>query len=272
MSAATAILLGVVQGLTEFIPVSSKTHLVVVPALLHIKTPSLEFIVLLHAGTLLALLIYFARDLWRIVVDLPRSGSEGRRITGLLIVATIPAAIIGKLFEHRIERLLTSHPPITAFALLATAAILLGAEWLSGGIASGEYGGPRSRLARPLRDRPVTRDAVVMGLAQACALLPGVSRSGATMGSGLALGLRREAAARFAFLMSIPVIVGADLLELPKALRGGISSAAALGFAAAFVSGFAAVAFLMRYLRDHSYLPFAIYCAVFAVAAGIALL
>jgi len=268
MSAATAILLGVVQGLTEFIPVSSKTHLVVVPALLHIRTPSLEFIVLLHAGTLLALVLYFARDLWKIVIDLPRAGSEGRRVTGLLIVATIPAAVVGKLFEDRIERLLTSHPALTAFALLATAVILLGAEWLSGGIGNG----PRSRLARPLRDRPGLRDAVVMGCAQAVALLPGVSRSGSTMGSGLALGLRRDVAARFAFLMAIPVIVGADLLELPKALRHGVSSTAAIGFTAAFVSGFAAVAFLMRYLRDHSYLPFAVYCAVFAVAAGIALL
>jgi undecaprenyl-diphosphatase len=267
VTAATAALLGVVQGLTEFIPVSSKTHLVVVPALLDIKTPSLAFIVLLHAGTLLALLLYFARDLWRIVADLPKAGSDGRRMVVLLVVATIPAAIIGKGFEHPIERLLTSHPQLTAFALLATAAILVGAEWVSGAIG----GFTSSRLARPLRDRPTMRDAAVIGCAQAVALLPGVSRSGSTMGTGLALGLRREVAARFSFLMAIPVIVGADLLELPAVLRHGIGTTEMVGFTAAFVSGFAAVAFLIRYLRQHSFLPFAAYCAVFAVVAGVLL-
>jgi undecaprenyl-diphosphatase len=262
MTAATAALLGLVQGLTEFIPVSSKTHLVVVPALLNIKTPSLRFIVLLHAGTLLALLLYFAKDLWRLLADLPKKDSEGRHLVGLLIVATIPAAVIGKLFENRFEDLLTKHPSAAAFALIATAVILVGAEWLSGSLGR--------RLARPLRDRPTLRDAVVIGCAQAVALLPGVSRSGSTMGTGLAVGLRREVAARFSFLMAIPIIAGADMLELPKVLRGGIHTPELVGFIVALVSGFAAVSFLMRYLKNHSFLPFAAYCAVFAILAGLA--
>lgn len=259
----TAALLGIIQGLTEFIPISSKTHLVVVPELLGIDAPSLEFIVLLHAGTLLALLIYFARDLWRILVDLPKKDGEARRLVGFLIVATIPAAVLGKLFESRIGDLLTNHPRAAAFSLLVTAAILVGAEWLSGSLGS--------KLARPLRDRVETRDAVVIGIAQAAALLPGISRSGSTMGAGLAMGLRRDVAARFSFLMAIPVIAGADVLELPKALSNGISSDEVIGFVAAFVTGLAAVAVLMRYLREHSFLPFAAYCVVFALVAGLAL-
>ncbi len=263
MTVATAALLGLVQGLTEFIPVSSKTHLVVVPALLHIRTPSLKFIVLLHAGTLVALVIYFARDLWSIAADLPKKESEGRRLVGLLIVATIPAAVIGKLFEHPIEDLLTKHKRMAAFALLLTALILVGAEWLSGGIGK--------RLARPLRERVGVREAVIMGVAQAFALLPGISRSGSTMGSGLASGLRREVAARFSFLMSIPIIFGADVLEIPKQLQSGLGTAELVGFTTALISGFASVAFLLRYLKNHSFLPFAAYCVVFALAAGLML-
>lgn len=263
MSVATAALLGIVQGLTEFIPVSSKTHLVVVPALLHIRTPSLKYIVLLHAGTLLALLIYFARDLWGFAADLPRKGSDGRRTVGLLILATIPAAVVGKIFEKHFDALLTKHPRTDAFLLLITAVLLLGAEWVSGGIGK--------RLARPLRDTVTLRDAVVMGCAQMFALLPGISRSGSTMSGGLASGVRRETAARFSFLMSMPIIFGADLLELPKVLSHGVNTVQIVGFLTSFTFGFAAVAFLMRYLRDHSFVPFAIYCAVFGVTAGLLL-
>jgi undecaprenyl-diphosphatase len=258
VSLLTAAFLGLVQGLTEFIPVSSKTHLVVVPALLHIKTPSLQFIALLHAGTVVALLIYFARDLWGIAKDLPKKGGEGRTLVVLLLIATIPAAVVGKLEEKNVEKLL-QHPRGDALALLLTALLLLGAEWLSGSIGS--------RTAKPTRDKVVLKDAIVMGCAQAFALFPGISRSGSTMGSGLAMGLRRETAARFAFLMSIPIIIGADLLELPKYLSNGLTSIMIVGFLSALISGFAAVAFLMRYLRNHSFLPFAAYCAVFAVGA-----
>ena len=264
MTAATAALLGAVQGLTEFIPVSSKTHLVVVPALLHIKTPSAPFIALLHAGTLLALLLYFAKDRFGFVVDLPKKGSEGRRTVGMLIVATIPAAVLGKLFEHSLEHLLTEHARLAAFALLATAVILGGAEWLSGGLGS-------KRLTKPLRDRVVMRDAIVMGCAQAFALLPGISRSGSTMSGGLVGGLRRDAAARFSFLMSIPVIFAADVLEVPKEISHGVTTPDIVGFVVAFATGLAAVALLIRFLRTHSFLPFAAYCAVFALVAGVLL-
>ncbi len=263
MTTLHALVLGIVQGLTEFIPVSSKTHLVLVPALLHWKTPPLKYIVLLHAGTLLALVIYFLRDLLGYVADLPRKNSEGRRIVGLLIVATIPAAVVGKLFEKHFDDLLTKHPKTDAFLLLLTAAILVTAEWLSGGIGK--------RLARPLRERVVLKDAVVMGIAQAFALFPGISRSGSTMAAGLGNGVRREVAARFSFLMSIPIIFGADLLDLPGQLKHGVNSVQIVGFAASFVFGFAAVWFLLRYLRNHSFLPFAAWCAGFGIVAGLLL-
>jgi len=263
VTTAHALILGIVQGLTEFIPVSSKTHLVVVPALLHIKTPPLKYIVLLHAGTLLAVVLYFLKDLLGYAADLPRKNSEGRRMVGLLIVATIPAAVVGKLFEKTFDDLLTKHPRTDAFLLLLTAAILITAEWLSGGFGR--------RLERPLRDRVGMRDAVTMGVAQAFALFPGVSRSGSTMAAGLGGGLRRDVAARFAFLMSIPIIFGADLLDLPGQLKHGVNSAQIVGFLASFICGFAAVWFLVRYLKDHSFLPFAIWCAGFGIVAGVLL-
>jgi undecaprenyl-diphosphatase len=263
MTTLHALVLGIVQGLTEFIPVSSKTHLVLVPALLHWKTPALKYIVLLHAGTLLAVVLYFLKDLLGFVADIPRKGSEGRRMIGLLIIATIPAAVVGKLFEKHFDDLLTKHPRTDAFLLLLTAAILVLAEWLSGGIGR--------RLERPLRERVTVRDAVVMGIAQAFALFPGISRSGSTMAAGLGGGLRRDHAARFAFLMSIPIILGADLLDLPSQLKHGVNSVQLVGFGASFVCGFAAVWFLLRYLRNHSFLPFAIWCAGFGIVAGLLL-
>lgn len=259
MTVGLAVLLGAVQGLTEFIPISSKTHLVVVPALIGERPPSLAFITLLHLGTLVALLAYFARDLVRIASEVARPGSEGRRLAGLIALATVPAVIVGLAFEETFERLLT-RPRGAAISLLATAALLVGAEWAAGTI------GPRSRLARPLRSAVSLRDGVSIGVAQTVAFLPGVSRSGITMGTGLALGLRREAAARFSFLLAIPALAGANVLELPQVVGDGIGAPEVAGFAASLGFGYASVSVLIRYLRRYSFLPFAAYCAVFAVA------
>ena len=261
MTVAFAVLLGIVQGVTEFLPISSKTHLVVVPALLDHRPPSLAFIVLLHLGTLVALLVYFAADLRRLVVGIVRGGDD-RRLAVLLIIASIPAAILGLLFEETFERLL-SDPRSAAFALLATAVILLGAEWLSGGLSR--------RRERTMRTAPTTGDAVAIGFAQALALLPGVSRSGSTMGAGLALGLRRDAVARFSFLLAIPAIAGANAIEFGEVLDQGVGAPEIAGVIAAAVSGFLAVALLLRYLKRFTYLPFAAYCAAFAMLAGLSL-
>jgi undecaprenyl-diphosphatase len=261
MTIAEAVLLGFVQGLTEFLPISSKTHLVVVPALLGRPPPDLAFIVLLHLGTFAALVAYFARELFAIVVEAVRGG-PGRRTAVLLAVATVPASVIGLLFEKTFERLL-SRPTQAAFALATTAVLLVGAEWLAG-----TFGG---RIARPVRREARILDAIGMGIAQAFALLPGVSRSGSTMATGLGLGLHRAEAARFSFLMAIPVIAGANVLELPEVASGGFGAPEVAGFLAAAVSGYVAVFWLLRYLRTRSFLPFAAYCVVFAVGAGLTL-
>ncbi len=259
-----AVLLGVVQGVTEFLPISSKTHLVVVPALLGETPPSLAFITLLHLGTLVALVVYFSRDLVQIAIDLPKPDSAGRKLFGLLVLATVPAAVIGLLFEETFERLL-EHPREAAFALLATSFLLVAAEWAAGTFRRGR------RLPKPLGAEIGTSNAVAIGVAQAVALLPGVSRSGATMSTGLALGIRRDAVARFAFLMAIPAIAGANVLKLGDALSDGIGAPEIAGFAAALVTGYVSVAVLLKFLKRFSYLPFAVYCAVFAIAAGLAL-
>ncbi|MEX0875785.1 MAG: undecaprenyl-diphosphate phosphatase [Actinomycetota bacterium] len=264
MTTGLAVLLGVVQGVTEFLPISSKTHLVVVPALLGETPPSLAFITLLHLGTLVALVAYFARDLVRILIELPRRGSEGRKLSGLLLLATIPAGVMGVLFEETFERLL-SHPREAAFALLATAFLLVFAEW-----AAGTFRRSR-RLPRPLGTEVGTRNAIAIGIAQAVALLPGVSRSGSTMSTGLALGIRRDSVARFSFLLAIPAIAGANVLEFGDVTRGGLGAPEIAGFLASLVTGYLSVALLIRYLRRFTYLPFAAYCLVFAIAAGLAL-
>lgn len=264
MTTGLAALLGAIQGVTEFLPISSKTHLVVVPALLGEDPPSLAFIVLLHLGTLVALIAYFARDLWSIIADLGRPASGGRRTAVFLVVGTIPAAAFGFLFEETFERLL-EHPRQVAFALVITSAVLVVAEWIAGTI------GGRGRLARPLREVPALRDVIGIGVAQAFALLPGISRSGATMATGLGLGLRRDATARFSFLLAIPAIAGANVIELPDVIADGIGTPEVVGFAAALAFGYASVAVLLRYLRRWNFLPFAGYCLVFALVAGSAL-
>lgn len=263
MSALLAALLGAVQGVTEFLPISSKTHLVVVPALLDQPAPSLAFIVLLHLGTLFALLLYFGRDLYGLARDVA-TGGEGRRTVGLLALASVPAAVLGLALEETFERLLANPRP-AAYALLITAAVLVVAEWSAGTIRLGR------RLPRPLIGEPGVRHAVGIGLAQAAALFPGISRSGSTMSAGLALGLRRDVAARFSFLLAIPAIAGANILEFGEVVDGGIGAPEVVGFLAAFASGYASVSLLLRYLRRFSYLPFAAYCLVFALVAGTAL-
>jgi undecaprenyl-diphosphatase len=256
-----AIVLGFVQGATEFLPVSSKTHLVVVPALLGWRPPSLAFIVWLHLGTLVALVIYFFRQLLEMLSGLVKPGS-GRRTLGYLVVASIPAAVLGLLFEKTFERFL-SHPRNAAMALVATSAILVAGEWLAGTIGR--------RPARPLREHLTLRDSLTMGTAQVFALFPGVSRSGATISAGLAGGLRRAEAARFSFLMALAAITGAGLVELPKILHHGVGGPEVAGFLASLVTGYAVIAALLRYLRRNTLLPFAAYCAVMAVVGTVRL-
>ncbi len=267
MEIVSAVILGIVQGLTEFLPVSSTAHLVLVPWLFGWDDPllnSLSFDVALHLGTLIAVLIYFRRDWLQLLGALFTSISKRRvetpyeRLIWLLIIATIPAGVLGALFEHKVESAFRG-PLLIASALAAVAVLMLLAE-----------GAARKMRGRPLEEMTLGR-AIVIGCAQAVALVPGVSRSGATITAGIWTGYDRESAARFSFLLSTPVIAGACVLKLRHlfaGLTGGEEKAIAFGVAASAISGYLAIAFLIGYLKRRPLNLFAYYRLV--AAAGIA--
>jgi undecaprenyl-diphosphatase len=263
-----AAIIGLVQGLTEFIPVSSSAHLIVVPRVLGWNDPfvnSNAFDVMLHMGTLVALLIYFWSDLVALLVawvasirDRSIGGDPRRRLAWLLVISMLPGALLGALGESFFDTFFRQHSLLFIAALLAVGATVL---WLA------EAFGSRRRSVEDLR----LPDAAIIGVAQAFALFPGISRSGITISAGLFLGMTREAAARFSFLMATPIIAGAGIWKARELLGGGLPSGdlgpLAVGFAAALVAGLAAIAFLLAYLRRRSTALFIGYRYV--VAAGL---
>ena len=266
-----AIILGIVQGLTEFIPVSSSAHLIIVPWLFGWNDPaltSLTFDVALHMGTLLAILVFFAQDWWRLIQaawlslkERKIGADQDRRLAWLLVVATIPGGIAGVLGESKIDKLFhTPGQPITSAAIISMAVIivLMGlALFLADEMA---------KHTRELKELTFM-DGVWIGLAQALAIFPGVSRSGSVIAAGLALKLKREAAARFSFMLSAPIIAGAglkslyDLLKEIKAgtLLHGELALFPIGFFFAAVTGFFCIRYLLRYLQQHSTRVFVFY-------------
>ena len=273
--ALRALVLGLLQGATEFLPVSSSGHLVLVPWLLGWPDPGLVFDTIVHWGTALAVVGYFWRD-WlaligatgRDMLALARRGgrwdqatpvSAETRLLGLIVLATLPAALAGMLFEDFFEAIF-SRPVAVAGFLLLTAAVLAGSEWLGGR----RFGAQRRDL------RTLTWvDALLVGLGQALAIFPGLSRSGTTIAAGLARGLRREEAARFSFLLATPVILGAGLAKLVDLAQAGDlavqAPALAIGFVAAGLAGLACVHFLLRFLQRRPLYPFAVYCVLAGV-------
>ena len=260
MSLLEAIVLGIVQGLTEFLPISSTGHLRVVPAFVGWPDPGAAFTAITQLGTMLAVVIYFRADLLRIARTWLRSLREPRlrseldaRMGWYLIVATIPIAIFGLAFEDQIET------GARNLYLIGGALIVLGLFLLLA-----EEVGTRTRGL----ERVGRRDAIVVGLAQALALVPGVSRSGATITAGLFLGLERETAARFSFLLSVPAVVLSGLFQAVSLVEEpGDTGVAALLVATlfAFIAGYAAIAFLLRFLVTHTTKVFVVY----RVALGI---
>ena len=254
--------MGVVQGLTEFLPISSSGHLIIVPWLLGITDPfilSLEFSVMLHIGTLLALLIFFWRDWVRLVPaffatlrDRSINSDPDRRLAMLLAIATVPALVAGFLF-HDLENVIRE-VRVVAIMLVIGAAVL----WISDQV------GRKSRMAL---DLPAGW-AFGIGAAQALALIPGISRSGISISAGLFAGLRREEAARFSFLMATPVTAAAAAYEVLQAVRGEGPPVEVgplvVGLAASFGFGILAISFLLRYLRTHSLNIFVVYRLVLA--------
>ncbi len=247
----TSALWGLVQGLTEFLPVSSSGHLVLVPAVLGLDKPDLATTAVLHLGTLLAVLWYYRRDIVGLVIR-PTS-PESRTIWMLLVIGTIPAAAIGFALNGPID-VVFSEPWIVAICLMVTGVVLLAATWLPIGPRTVEQGR--------------WTDAVVVGIAQAFALLPGISRSGMTITGSLAQGFDRVQSARFAFLLGVPAIAGAGLLEgLDLIDQGGFHPSTLVGMAVAAVVGYATIAYLVRLLGRRGLLPFAVYCLVAGAVA-----
>jgi undecaprenyl-diphosphatase len=239
-----AIVLGAVQGLAEFLPISSSAHLILVPWLLKWQDPGLAFDVALHLGTLLALLIYY-RDEW---IAMARSVAGGqsaeRRMLQLLIVASVPGAIIGLAFEKQAET--TFRSPLLIAIAMAVLAVLL---WLFDKLS------PQKRTMGEM----TYWDALVIGFSQALAIIPGVSRSGATITMARAVGVERGDSANFSFLMATPIIAGAGLVEARKLIHEGLDWSVGLGFVSAAVFGLVAIAFLIRYVRTRDYVVFAVY-------------
>ena len=243
-----ALLLGILQGLTEFLPISSSAHLILLPWFFQWNNPlldSLPFDVALHAGTLLAILWYFWRDwlgmiggFFRILTSRKVQHFQERLIL-YIILATIPAGVAGFLLQRTIESTFRN-PALIVLPLVLVSFLMVYAE-------------RKSRLFQPL-EGITFRDSMVIGIAQAVALLPGVSRSGITITAGLLQGYRREAATRFSFLLSTPAIAGATLLQLRHLLSAGPDEwfLIAVGFLSSAVVGYLAIAFLMRYLRAHT--------------------
>jgi undecaprenyl-diphosphatase len=261
-----AVVLGVIQGLTEFLPISSSAHLRILPELFGWGDPGAAFTAVIQIGTELAVLIYFRKDIWRIGNAWVRSlfqpeyrGTLDSRMGWYVIVGSLPIVVLGVLLKDVIER------DFRNLWIIGTMLIVLGIVL-----------GVADRVGRT--DRPIgkvtMKDAVLMGLAQALALIPGVSRSGATISMGRFLGFDREAATRFAFLLAIPAVVGAGLFELKEIPHGhndfgwGPTITATV---VSFVVGYAAIAWLLRYVSTRSYTPFVIYRVLLGAATLILL-
>ena len=258
MTVLQALVLGLVQGLGEFLPISSSAHLVLTPWIFGWSDPGLAFDVALHVGTLAAVLWYFRVEWVRLtqsgfaLLRTRRADTEEKQRVLFIIIATIPAAIAGLLLEDYAESTFRS-PTLIALTLIVMGILL----WIADRFA------PRDR---PLRQMGV-RDAIVIGLAQIFALVPGVSRSGSTMTAGRALRFDRQSAAVFSFLMSMPITAAAAVLKAPTLFRAEDRLTLLVGIVSAAASGWLAIAVLLRYVTRHSYGIFALYRL--ALGAGV---
>ena len=259
MSIFHAFVLGLVQGLGEFLPISSSAHLIIAPWLFKWSDPGLGFDVALHWGTLLAVVVYFRTDVrdlikgfWHSLFKATRDLQNNiyQKLSWLLIIASVPGALIGKLLEAKAEHAFRN-PLLIAATISSFAIVLMLADW---------FGKKVKNL-----DRVNKMDALLIGLGQALAIIPGVSRSGATIAAGLGLGFKREDAARFSFLMSIPIIFGAGLVALKDGVGGVSTMNLLVGFITAAVFGFLSIKYLLRYISKHDYKVFVWYRLALAI-------
>jgi len=268
MNPLHALVLGALQGFTEVLPISSSAHLILVPWLLKWPESGLTFDVALHLGTFIALTVYFRRDIIELIFntfDAIRTRSldtPAKRLPFLIVATTIPAAIIGKLFEQQVEETFRANPLLIASFLIIFGLILGSVDM---------FGRKRRAL-----DEIKTSNALLIGLLQCLALIPGVSRSGITITGGLLLGFTRESAARFSFLISLPIVAGAALLKAVHIFKHGIPAGEGLpmlvGIAASAITGYISVAFLLRFVQKRSLAPFVWYRVIIGGVLIIAIL
>jgi undecaprenyl-diphosphatase len=265
VTAARALILGILQGLGEFLPISSSGHLIVVPWLLGWPDSGLAFDVALHLGTLAAVAFAFWRDWVRLLAAGARGVLAGRplgdpdaRLLWYLALATVPGALAGLVLDEWAETAFRS-PALVGLTMALVGLVL----WVADRRARGA--GPEGEIS--------LRHALLIGLAQALAIVPGTSRSGATISMALFLGHRREAAARFSFLLALPITFGAAVFKVPDLFRGGAEVAPVLvGMVAAAVSGFLAIRVLLAYVRRRTYRPFVFYRLAFSLLVWAVLL
>ena len=263
MSLLHALVLGLVQGLTEFIPVSSSGHLQLVPFVFGWKAPTVAFDVAVHFGTLVAVVYVFHEEVGRLIhtaVHWRDSSDPEQQLLRLIVIGTIPAVIVGAALNHWVESVF-QRPVVISLLLGVTGYLLLSAETKADA---------HKEPARAI-DALTNKDAAIVGGWQAVAVLPGVSRSGATIGGAMRLGVDRAAAARYSFLLSIPVIAGAIVFKLPDMVhKAGATGAGPfiMGIVASGLSGFVAVKWFLRMIRLKGLRPFGIYCFL-AMVAGL---
>lgn len=259
MTLIETIILGIIQGATEFLPISSSGHLVLVPSLLNWPAPGLAQVAMVHQGTLLAVLVYFRRDIWQIIKAAGKGirqrrplGTTESRLGWYILAGSIPAGIAGLTLDNFFEEVFGT-PLIAAAFLLVTAVLLVSGERVHSG-------------HKPLNKLGLF-DALVVGFFQMLALFPGISRSGSTITAGLWRGLNREAAARFSFLLGVPAILGAGILSALDIIQANDLATQAPGliggFLAAAFSGYLCIHFLLTWLKNHRLYLFAIYCVLF---------
>lgn len=258
MTLFQAIILGLIQGLGEFLPISSSGHLVIFPWLFNFPDPGLSFDVALHLGTLIAVVLYFWRDWIEIIkITFLKNPNYELQITNynkntflLIIIATIPGAIFGFLLEKQAETIFRN-PLLIAGTLSIVGLILYLAD---------QYAQHKKNL-----DKITKKDAIIIGLSQAFAIIPGVSRAGATITSGLFLGLSRSTAARFSFLMSAPIIFGATIIKFPDFIKAGVGLYEIIAIFTAALSGYLAIAWMLKFIEKVSYGIFFWYRLVLAL-------
>lgn len=260
MSIIQSILLGIIQGIGEFLPISSSAHLIIIPYLFNWSEHSLAFDVALHFGTLIAVLFVYFKDWWELFKGafnkvVYKKNSFNNKMFWFLVLATIPGALIGKLFEEPIENILRSNYVIIAIALAVMGILIyLGDKW-----AAKKYKNKETDF-----EHLTLKQTFIIGLSQALAVIPGFSRSGTTILTARLMGVSRSAAAKFTFLLSVPIIFGATILKLPDMITG-FSPELIVGIIVSAVVGVISIKFLLRYIKKHDFAIFAYYRVIIAI-------